>query len=103
MVVNEDKHGILSALGFTDSRVCCCDRARLREATDIEEVTRGNVNHSGKRPAAADLFFDFSDNQSTTPYSLSRSVFLTDKYSRKVNDGGWPMEAITLAHGRYPV
>jgi len=58
MVVNEDTHGILSALGFADNGICCCDRAWLRKATDIGEVNKGNVNRSKKRPADAGLFFN---------------------------------------------
>jgi len=61
MVVNEDTHGILTALGFIDNGSCCCDRAWLGKATENGEVNRGNVNQSGKRPAAAGLFFAFGE------------------------------------------
>ncbi len=45
MVVNEDRHGGLSVLGFTKSGVCCCDCAWLRKATD-----NGEVNEGGGKP-----------------------------------------------------
>jgi hypothetical protein len=59
----------------------------LRKAMDIEEVNRGNVNQSRKRPAAAGLFFDFGDGRSTTPYLLYYSACPIGKYNGKV-DGG---------------
>ena len=78
-LVNEDMHGVLSVLGFTDSGVCCCDCAWLRKATDIEEVNRGNVNRNEKRPAAAGLFFDFGVGQPTRPYLLCYAACATSK------------------------
>lgn len=87
MVVNEDRHGGLSALGFTKSGVCRFDRAWLRKATDNGEVNEGNANRSEKRFAAAGLFFDSGDGRSTTPYLLCYSACPTGKYDGKV-DGG---------------
>jgi len=65
MVVTDDINRSLSALGFTDGSICCCDRAWLRKATGDGEVN-GWVNRSGKRLADVGLFFDFSDGQSNT-------------------------------------
>jgi len=79
MVVNRDRRGILSARGFTDIGVCYCDCEWLRKATDIDEVNKGNVNRSKKRPAAAGLFFDSGVNQPTTPYLLCHSACATGK------------------------
>ena len=79
MVVNEDTRGFLSVRGFIDNSICCCDCAWLRKATENGEVNRENINRSEKRPAAAGLFFDFSDNQSTTPYSLCYSACTAGK------------------------
>jgi len=83
-----NKHGVLSALSFTDSGVCHFARAWLRKTTDIGEVNRGNVNQSRKRPATAGLLFDFGDGRSTTPYLLCYSACPTGKYDGKVNGGG---------------
>ena len=79
MVVNEDTHARLPVLGFTDNGSCCCDRAWLRKATENGEVNKGNVNRSEKRPAAAGLFFNSGDGQSTTPYLLCYSACATGK------------------------
>ena len=79
MVVNEDTHGILPVLGFTDNGSCCCDRAWLRKATENGEVNGGNANRSEKRPAAAGLFFASGVNQPTTPYLLCYSACATGK------------------------
>ena len=78
-MVNEDTHGILSALGFTDNGSCCCDRTWLKKSKDNGEVNGGNVNRSEKRPADAGLFFDSGDGQSTTPYLLCYSACATGK------------------------
>ena len=82
-----NRHGVLSALSFTDSGVCHFDRAWLRKTTDNGEVNRGNVNQSRKSPAAAGLFFDFGDGRSTTPYLSYYSACPTGKYDGK-GDGG---------------
>ena len=79
MAVNEDTHERLAALGFVDKGICCWDCAWLRKATENGEVNRENINRSEKRPAAAGLFFDFSGNQSATPYSLCYSVCTAGK------------------------
>ena len=79
MVVNEDRHGGLSVLGFTKSGVCCCDCAWLRKATDNGEVNEGNANRSEKRFAAAGLFFDSGDGQPTKPYLSCYSACATGK------------------------
>jgi len=50
--VNWNRHGVLSALSFTDnSDVRCFGQSPLRKTADIVEGKRRNVNCNRKRPA----------------------------------------------------
>lgn len=104
--MKEDTHRILPAIGLIGGGIFCCDGGWLRKAADVGGVGKANVNRTEKRPADAGRFFDFRDCSSITPYFLYWSachVVKYDREGRRVDDSRQPIEAFTLAHGRYPI
>ncbi len=59
--MNEDRHGILPAPGFTGNAICGCDPMWLGKATESGEDSIEQGSGNEKRPADAGLSFDWGE------------------------------------------
>ena len=73
-MVNWNRHGVLSALSFTDNNgVGCFDQSPLRKTADIVEGSRRNARQNRKGPAPAGLFsYPGTEDGRTRPCNVRR-------------------------------